>query len=448
MSPLDAAFVQLEAPGTPMHVGALMQFQIPDDAPDDFVAGLLHGWRAHRGRPQLPWTSRLVVPRRWQAAPATVESQNLDLEYHLRHQALPYPGGERELGQLIARLHSQPMDLRKPLWECHVIEGLSDRRFALFIKFHHSIVDGISATQLLMRGLQTASDSPLPEPFWCQPTQPNSKNSLAGRAAIRDLPSIGGKLLRLWRKEGEVTSLRDAPHSIFNARIGAQRRFATQSVELDRVKAVARAAGVSVNDVVLSLGGAAIRSYLKDINQLPRRSLTAAIPMSLREPGDRSARNAVSMLYSELGTHIADPLLRLHTISRSTSAAKTQVLELPKSAREAYSMLNMAPFVGSILSGRAGRHRPLFNVVVSNVPGSPEPRYLNGARLLHCYPANIVMHGMALSITCYSHAGYLNFGITACRDSVPHMQRLATALADALLELESALQISNGGEAA
>ncbi|MDO3720134.1 wax ester/triacylglycerol synthase family O-acyltransferase [Marinobacter sp. chi1] len=446
LSPMDSAFIQLETPRTPMHVAALMVFEAPEEGVASFVKKLMEDGRKET-RITSPWNKVLVSGSRWQLAPSLVTSYDPDLEYHLRHLSLPAPGGEKELGQLVAQLHSQPMDLRKLLWECVVIDGLEGDRFAIYVKFHHSIVDGVSGASLLMNGLSDHKDDLTTPPFWVHaaPEKPLSLKRLK-------LPSLGETMgtaknvLKMFGENDSLTTLRSAPRSPLNGRIGPQRRFATQAFPLERLKAVARHEGVTLNDVVACLVGGSLRRYLKDITALPKESLTAAIPMSLREAGDMSSGNAVGMIYSIVGTNIADPVVRLHEIHASTSEAKKHIQELSPEMRVPYSLASMAPAILKMLSGMGGTGRPMFNIVVSNVPGGRQEKYLRGARLLHLYPANIVFQGMAVSFTCYSHAGTLNVGIIACRDSVPHMQRLATGLTDALVELEEGLGITGGEE--
>ncbi|MBZ2168366.1 wax ester/triacylglycerol synthase family O-acyltransferase [Marinobacter sp. F4216] len=448
MTPTDAAFVQLENPNAPMHVAGLMIFELPPKASPDFVSKLVADWKKET-RIESPWNQKLVSPSRWQLAPRLKTCHDPDLEYHVRHLFLPKPGGQRELGQLVARLHSQPMDLRKLLWECVIIEGLADNKFAIYMKFHHAIVDGISANILLMNGLSDAMNDKTTAPFWIHPAP--EKPFQMGPFCVPTTQAMlrtARNVFRLFSRDESLTTFRSAPWTPLNGPIGAQRRFATQSFEMHRMKAVAKTAGVSLNDVVLCLVGGTLRQYLQGITALPGSSLTAAIPMSLREKGDQSFGNSVGMIYSILGTNIADPLVRLQKIHDSTDVAKQQVLGLPQEMRTPYSLVSMLPSVIRMVAGVSGNTSPMFNAVVSNVPGGTKEKYLRGARLVNCYPANIVFPGMAVSFTFYSHAGTLNLGITACRDTVPRMQKLATDMQEALRELEQRLGLSDPGKPA
>lgn len=187
-----------------------------------------------------------------------------------------------------------------------------------------------------------------------------------------------------------------------------------------------------------------MRRYLKEANALPRKPLTSGIPVSIRPADDAGAGNAISFIVASMATDVADPLQRLQVIKAATTEAKEHLQSLPAAALTQYTMLLMAPYILSMLTGVAGRARPMFNVTVSNVPGPSDYLFLRGARMEAAYPVSLVMHGQALNITCQSYADTLNFGFTGCRDTVPHMQRLAVYMADALKELEDVVRANKG----
>lgn len=455
LSPMDSAFLQVESGTTPTHVAGLMVFDLPEGAPADFVAGIVQRFRACTVFTS-PWNKALVTPRRKQLLTRVHEVHDLDMEYHVRHLALPRPGGERELGQLIARLHSQVMDLRKPLWECHVIEGLGatleagsgkplpGSRFAIYLKLHHAMADGVSATRMILRALATSADDPDQLPFWAaQPARrsdaPKAAKPKPAPLKLSDFATLAREAGRIWfaRGDDENVSLRTAPRSILNQRIHTQRRFATHAEPVARLKAIAKAADASLNDIVLSATGMALREYLTARDALPEKGLVASIPVSLRDADDESTGNAVAMIFASLGTHIADDRKRLEVIKASAANAKARLQQLPPALRKAQVSLVFSPFIASLASGLGGRFKPSFNVMVSNVPGASEERYLYGARLAHIYPVSIPFHGVALNVTCLSHAGTLNFGLTACRDSLPHMQQIAVGIGRAIDRLEA-----------
>ena len=457
LSPLDAAWLFTESRATPNHVGGLLQFQLPANAPRDFMRALMADFRQHRTF-TAPWNRRLKYAFNKNPVPAWVEDEDIDLEYHVRHAALPWPGGERELGELVGRLQSSPLDLTRPPWECTIIEGLEGGRFAMFIKMHHSLIDGVSGVNLLQRAMSfdPAKSLGLP-PFWAsglsaaprsRRTGPPPTVAEAAAAAVaglseqaKSVPQLMGAFAKILKRIGDpsdgLTVPFAAPRSIINGRVREKRRFATQQFALERLRAVATAAGCTLNDVVLALCGSALRRFLLERESLPEQSLTAGIPVSVRPKDDEGTGNAISFIVSTLGTDIDDAEERLRAIRASVQHAKAHVQALPRSAMLQYTMLLMAPTIVTLLTGVGGRTRPMFNITISNVPGPDKALYFRGAELLATYPASIVTHGQALNITCQSYAGSMNFGYTGCHSSVPSLQKLAVYTADALAELEA-----------
>jgi len=459
LNALDAAWLFTEARATPNHVGGLLQFRLPEGAPRDFLRRLMTEFRGHREF-TAPWNRRLKYAFNKNPVPVWIDDDQIDLEYHVRHSALPWPGGERELGELVGRLQSTPLDLSRPPWECTIIEGLEGGRFALFIKMHHSLIDGVSGMKLLQRAMSTdrAKSLAMP-PFWAsgleRPARPGHAaptptfaNAAAAavqalRGQVQSVPQLVmafGKMLRRVGDSGEGMVLPfDSPRSVLNGRVREKRRFATQQFSMERLRALAAAAHCTLNDVVLALCGGALRRFLMERDSLPDKPLTAGIPVSVRPKDDEGSGNAISFIVATLGTDIADPAQRLQTIRNSVQHAKAHVQSLPREAMLQYTVLLMAPTIITLLTGIGGRTRPMFNITISNVPGPDKPLYFRGAELVAIYPASIVTHGQALNITCQSYAGSMNFGFTGCHASLPSMQRLAVYAAQALQELEAAI---------
>jgi WS/DGAT/MGAT family acyltransferase len=464
LNPLDAAWLFTESRATPNHVGGLLQFRLPPDAPKDFLRRLMEDFRSNRDF-TAPWNQRLKLPFNKNPVPVWVdetEAGAIDLEYHVRHAALPWPGGERELGELVGRLHSAPIDLQRPPWECTIIEGLSDDRFALFVKMHHSLIDGVSGMKLLEKAMATTAEKSLTlPPFWASgtpkaprptkagpsPTTANATSAiveaLSGQA--RSLPQLVAAFGKILKRIGDPSDGLavpfDAPRSILNGRVREKRRFATQQFPLTRLRAVADAADSTLNDVVLAVCGGALRRFLLERDALPEKPLTAGIPVSVRPKDDEGTGNAISFIVATLGTDVEDAIERLAAIKASVKHAKAHVQSLPRAAMLQYTMLLMAPTIITLLTGIGGRTPPMFNITVSNVPGPDKPLYFRGAELLSIYPASIVTHGQALNITCESYNGQMNFGFTACHTSLPSTQKLAVYAVEALAELEDGLGI-------
>ncbi|HUR40888.1 MAG TPA: wax ester/triacylglycerol synthase family O-acyltransferase [Verrucomicrobiae bacterium] len=461
LNPLDASWLAVDSITTPMHVASLLVLSIPEGAPADFTqniyANLRDATEAH-----TPWNLKLKSPALRRLLPVWEYAEEIDIDYHVRHSALPKPGGERELGMLVSRLHSRQMDFTRPLWECHLIEGLEGNRIALYTKMHHSMVDGVSGMRMLQRtmGESAAASKKLPPP-WAQPPPPRAKKEAANEepvpsptgaiATVMDglkkqassMPDLARALTRLMKggdqKKNALIAPFAAPESVINGRITGQRRFATQQYDLARLKKLAKAGDATLNDIVLWLCATALRRFLKEAHHLPGRSMTAGIPVNVRPADDQGTGNAISFIMASLGTDIADPVKRLRAICNSTRSAKDHLQTLPRSAITQYTMLVMAPYILSLVTGMGGRTRPVFNVTISNVPGPDKPMYFQGAKLEAMYPVSLLAHGSALNITCVSYNGKLNFGFTGARDTLPKMQRLSVYTGEALEELEKVL---------
>jgi WS/DGAT/MGAT family acyltransferase len=448
-------FLYAESREIMMHVAGLLPFSPPPDAPPDHLRRLLDEIRAHPAV-QPPWSLKLRTPDLLlNPLQAWVEDRDLDIDYHVRRSALPQPGDERELGIVVSRLHGHPVDFHRPPWELHLIEGLERGRFAIYCKVHHSLVDGYSAMRILSGSLSrdpADRERPLffaiPPPARAEADRPGvtfPELMASVRGQVGSVRSAAQALYHLARssRAGDnrlVTPLR-APRCILNTRIGRSRRFATQQLATARLKAVARAAGGTLNDVVLALSAASLRRYLDEIGELPAAPLVAMVPVNIRAKDDAGGGNAVGAILASLATDLADPVERLAAIVAGTRSAKEQLQGMPKMAILEYSAVLLAPFMLQLLPGAAGRVRPTFNVVISNVPGPEEPLYFRGARLEAAYPMSIPVHGMALNITCSSYAGMLDFGFIGCRNTLPHLQRLAVYCGEALGELERALGV-------
>ncbi len=449
----DAIFLAAESRESMMHVGGLFPFTPPPDAPPDFLRGLMEELRDLPGV-ESPWDLKLRHPemltsplQRW------VPDRDFDLGYHVRRSALPSPGDERELGILVSRLHSHQMDFHRPLWELHFIEGLSGGRFAMYSKVHHSLLDGFSAMRVLATSFEK---DPSVRDTAMYFAQPRVRERASVGEPVATLPALLGlareqvdgapKLWRaigrlgkaLWRHDPELATPIRAPNTLFNRRISRNRRFATQSFAVERLKCVARISGGTLNDVALALCGTALRRLLLDLNALPDDPLIAMLPVNIRPADDPGGGNAVGAIMASLATEVADPADRLDRIIASTARAKAQLQGLPRSLILQYSALMMAPLTFQLATGTAGRVRPSFNLVISNVPGPSEPLYFRGARLEAAYPLSIPFHGYGLNITLNSYAGTLNFGFIGCREVLPHLQRLAVYAGEALTELEAA----------
>ncbi len=454
LNAIDRSFLASESRDVMMHVGALLQFSPPAGGAADFGRELREEL-ARASKVEPPWNLRLAHPEML-ANPlqAWVEDPHFDLEYHVRRSALASPGDQRELGILVSRLHGSPLDFHHPPWEAHFIEGLENGRFAIYFKVHHALIDGYTGMRMLIRSFSSSPDVlDTPMFFACPNVEAKRRREdeatldtllRAIREQIGATKDVGRALLNVVkavrRHDHDLITPLQTPRSVLNEKITRSRRFATQHVPIQTVKRIASASQGTVNDVVLAMCGAALRRFLGEQGALPDRPLIAMVPVNVRPKDDPGGSgNAVGSILASLGTDIADPTERLATIVASTRRAKEQLQGMSKNAILQYSAIAMAPMMLSFLPGAAGRIRPAFNIVVSNVPGPESPLYFRGWKLDEMYPLSIPFHGYGLNITVQSYAGTLGFGFTGCRDTLPHLQRLAIYSREVLEELDRAV---------
>lgn len=455
LSPTDSAFLWMETRNQPMHVAGLNIYTPPAGAGVDFVAQLLEQW-GRQVSAQPPFNLRPVLRMglwHWE------EDKEFELNYHLRHLALPYPGRIRELLIMVSRLHGNLLDRNRPLWEAYVIEGLPEGRFATYIKIHHALVDGVTGARMMASGLSRSATEQKP-PLWTQTykAHPAGNKPVAAAGLLQQisdaakagrdiLPGIGAGLWDMLRvgagaAQGDAALPFQAPASPFNVEISGSRRFAAQSYALSRLRRIGAAAGATINDVTLAICAGALRRYLQAQKKLPAKPLIAMVPVSLHGETDAGG-NQVTLLLANLATHLDDPVQRLQAIVRSTSEAKQRLSTMPRLQKMAHGMTTIAPLGPGMVTGSA-RRRPVFNVVISNVPGPKETLYLNTARLDEVYPVSIATHYLALNITISGYGDKLGFGYTACRRSVPALQRMLDYTDESIAELEAALLPESG----
>ncbi|MEE2034046.1 WS/DGAT/MGAT family O-acyltransferase [Rhodococcus chondri] len=456
----DSIFLFAESREHPMHVGSLELFTPPPDAGPHFVADLYEKLLSvdqvddtFRKRPGHPVSSRGYL---WWSL-----DDEVDLEYHVRHSALPPSGRIRDLFVLISRLHGTLLDRHRPLWEMYVIEGIEGGRFAVYTKLHHSLMDGVAALQLLRRTLGTDPDSYETGAPWHVPRSGDRAQSSDGnrssagpwRGAVRAVRALAGEAIEAVPTTARLAQTAlghhhvalpyEAPATILNVPIGGARRFAAGSWSLERIARARRAAGVTVNDFVLAMCSGALRAYLLEQNALPEDPLVAMVPISLRAKERLDAGgNSVGVTLCNLGTDQADPLRRLAVVSASMGQGKDLFAGMTPLQALLWSAANIAPLGLAPVPGFVRLTPPPFNIIISNVPGPRETLYWNGARLDGIYPTSVVLDGQALNITLTNTADTLDFGLVGCRRSVPSLQRLLGHLEQSLADLETALGVA------
>ena len=442
LSGIDASFLHLETPETPMHVGSLMLIELPEGYQGDYYEDVkaMIGARLHlasvltRKLAQMPFEL---------AEPVWIEDDDIDLAFHVRSLTLRRPGTLEQLDTLIARLHSTLLDRSRPLWEMYVIEGLQSGQVAFYTKAHHSGVDGKAGTELAKvlydvspqirqvpaprrkrGGGSTGYQLGVAELLQAAVTNTARQYRKAAGllpTAAKAITAAGKVLLSQRTGKGErALNLGLAPKTIFNDSITNQRSYSTLSLPLDEMKALGRRVGGTVNTIVMAICSGALRRFLKERNLLPKESLIAAVPVSLRSEGDDSMNNQVSMVRVDLATDIDDPAERFKAIHNSSEAAKAVVREL-KPVLGVDMPVTGSPWIMTSLASLYGRSNlasrlpPPANVVISNVPGPAVPLYVCGAQMMSFYPVSIPYHGGALNMTVQSYAGSLDFGLIACR---------------------------------
>ncbi len=435
LSGLDGAFLHLETPETPMHVGSLHLFDLPPGHRGDFHAAV----------------KRLMKRRR---------------------VTLPPPGTQAQLEDLTGRLHSVLLDRSRPLWRLYVIDGLASGQAGYYVKVHHAVLDG-QAGVLLAQALFDVTPRPRATPRTRGGPAPAEHPGMIELAAaalkhdvgqyvrlLRHLPEVARTLAGLVGGSSRLGAGRlgqnfsFGPHTPLNVPITGERGFATATLPLAALKQLAVRHEAKLNDVVLALCSGALRRYLAHHGGIPKKPLTAAMPISLRAAGNTEFRTQATMTVVNLQTHLKDPVRRLHAIRDAAGAAKA----LTGRARNLlptdfptfftpWALQGLAWLYGR--TGLAGRIPPIANVVVSNVPGPQVPLYAAGARMATYWPLSITEHGVGLNLTVMSYAGTMGFGFTTARNAVPDAHRLSVALTEAFDELvaASAPKASNPSDA-
>ena len=451
LSLLDALFLYMETPQTPMHVASVTIFK-PESPQDDLFARFREHVAARLDL--LPSYLRRLEPTPLGIDhPAWVIDDKLDLDYHIRHQALPKPGGMEELRTLIGRLHAVPLDRSRPLWEYHFIEGLEDGGFAVYIKVHHSTMDGVAGMATLgvtYDFAPGAQHETLLERIVPPDVEPSDFIELTSTAvgdfirqgwrAVKALPGVTRALTKVAPNFGRDARflfgyVKDMPRTPFNKAISGHRVYATSSLPLHEVRTLAKSRGATINDVVLALCAGALRRYLAEHAALPEKPLTAGVPVSLRPLGNAQLNNQVVFTLSRLPTDVAEPLPRLAAAKAASQEAKNLFADMRDLVTTDISILGAPLFAMGLtrlwVGARAANYlSPFFNVAISNVPGPKQTMYCVGAPASHYFPVSIPYHGCALNITVQSYLDQLDFGLVACSETVPDTQRIADYLVE------------------
>ncbi len=459
LTPLDVSFLYLEEPTTAMHVGGVAIFQPPADGFDyEKLCELISARIAFvpRYRQRIRW-----VPGRL-ANPVWVDDEHFDIGYHVRRSALPKPGTDAQLRELVARLQSRRLDRDRPLWEINLVEGLSGGRFAVVTKTHHALVDGVGTVDIAQVILDATPEPretphvpwrPAPEPSWFELVAGAVADTVRRptavldtiRTGLVDVTATAGKLLDAAGGlfDAARTAARPAPQTPLNAAIGEQRRYATVRTDLDDYKRIRKVHGGTVNDVVLATVAGALRAWLQTRADpvTARTTVRALVPVSVRtEVEGGTAGNRVSSYLVDLPVGEPSPVVRLHRVSYAMTAHKES-----GQAVGADALVHLGGFAPPTLHALGARvtnslSRRLFNLVITNVPGPQFPLYAGGARMLEVYPVVPLAKGQAVSIGLTSYNGGVYYGLNADRDAMPDIDVLAECIVEALAELRETVR--------
>jgi diacylglycerol O-acyltransferase len=403
-----------------------------------------------RAPPGFPFDQKVDMGNPLQ--PELVTDRKLEIDYHVRHTVLPAPGTDRQLLELVARLHANLLDRDRPLWEFHLIEGLSGRRFAFYTKIHHALCDGVTFTRWFVQSGSSDPAARNSRPIWQRgetPARARTEPSYAemvregikvlggGIETTIGLSKLSARLLtrRLWERDTRIALPLSAPRTPFNVMPGAARSIATTAYPLARIRAIAKSQGCTINDVVMTLCDLAVTRYFCETGAATDAPLVAYMPVNLRTSGDAADGNLISLLQVRLAREHTDPLETLRQVSRSVAAAREVFGGVARPAIQMYSLLValIAQLEETLKLGRL--LPPVNNLVVSNVPGPKEPMYFRGARAVSTYPISALPPMTALNVTACSYAGTLFFGLIAGRTAIPDLERLTAFLDEACTEL-------------
>ncbi|MDH5173370.1 MAG: wax ester/triacylglycerol synthase family O-acyltransferase [Gammaproteobacteria bacterium] len=451
LSSQDAGFLKIESAHCPFHVAGLLILKLPANASRDYLRQLVR--KCGRLNELWPVFSKKLQNPENLADAAWVAADDYHPERHVFHYSLPRPGRMEDLLALVTRAHERPLDRSRPLWEVHVIEGLGRGRFALYCKVHHSLVDGVGAMRMIQSLLTTSPKKKLD----FNKVHPEIEKHDGHHSLFATLGDLTRGLLNQYKALPELSRLlahmgadalqgkKDvmrlpftAPRTIFNTQLDSRRALIVGDLPLTGVKRLARQAGGSVNDVLIAVCGGALRRYLSTLDALPKTSLVAGMPVSLKSPGDE-AGNKLSYIMSPFFTDEGDDLRRLQRVIKVTRAAKAELGHMSTTAAQDYYALIMAPTILLTVTGNATRVRPATNAILSNVPGSKEKLYLEGAELEYLYPLSIVTDGMGLNITVVSHANKLCIAIISCPTDQPGVEGLGKLLKASYRDLQAAV---------
>ena len=454
LSPLDLLFVRMESVENPAHVASMAIYDIPEDYPGNFVRDL---------RDRLLDDTDISKPFNLRLKPQGLlpgwneweEDVNLDLNFHVRHSALPQPGSMEDLMDLVSRLHGRMLDRSRPLWECYLIEGLEGNRFATYLKTHHAIIDGAGGMAIIENGLTREPDTEQVLALWSPEQTEKSKASWPGLQNM--LMSISGKALKqalavpqaafaifapsLGLKKTAAGKAFRGGKTMFNRQVNASRSFGIGTLSFQEVRDVGKSLGATVNDIFLASCAGAMCDYMEKNGEPPEPGFSAGVPVALSREG---GNNAIAYIVVGLYPEITDPLERVAAIHESARDAKHDQANLSRTVINTMTLMAQGTQAALGQLGLAEIIPPATGLVISNVPGFREHRYLMGARLSALYPMSVLVHAQGLNITVLSYAGELQYGLLSTPEITPDIQDLADGIEREFKKIKAAASRRQG----
>jgi len=446
----DAAFLRMESLARPYHVGCFMIFSQPEGARAGYTREIADFLASEILSTEPIFRRRLAEPEDLRN-PAWIDSE-IAFDYHLRHYALPRPGKLEDLMGVLANAHAPRLHPGMPLWEMHLIDGLPRKRFAVYMKVHHALIDGVSGIKLLSRRLRPEPVPAARRESAANPAAPAGRAAPAAHPGLleqlehgisdllgqgRALPDVASQLLHMGRnrqEDGDLPPLPfTAPASILNQQGGPRRCLMTVDLPLSGFREIGSVAGGTINDSLVAVCGGSLRRYLQEQRALPESSLLATLPVSLKSKDD--AGNTLSMIMCPLGTNVADPRKRLERIVKVTQKAKRDLQGMTDTGRQDMMNLIMLPIMALSMTHTTGRFSPVLNLAVSNVIGPTRTQYLADARLEAIYPISLLSEMQALNVTAISYRDKVCIGILACPDGLTGLDLLPRYLEESYSEL-------------
>lgn len=456
LNALDLAFLSLEKQSSPVNVASLTIFEIPKNYKGNFTRDLLAKLQSQEAtghfNQKLSSVHSAALPK-WET------DTHFDIHAHVHHSALPKPGKLDDLLALTSRLHSQLLDRKRPLWDFHLIEGLENNQFAMYLKMHHAAIDGMGGIELMQHWFSSSPDDEVRAPWACMPShQKNGEHKDSGLMSetarlvkkvttnskmLQDLSTMllgqGLKVIGIDSNTSPVPF--SAPHSIFNVPINNSRCYAVKSFSLTQIESLGKQANATVNDIILTLCSSALRKYMMEKGVLPKKPLIASVPVSVRQPD--GSGNQITYVMANLATNEPDTMTRLAVIGKSTRDAKRGLVDVSPVAATNFAFLAQGIVAVMNQLNISSIMPPAANLIISNVPGPRKPLYFGKAELKATYPLSVLVDGQALNITVVSYCDAVGVGIMACREAIPDVNVIADYIESAIDDIKGGIFLSN-----